>query len=69
MRYAIIIEPTGTGYSVYALDVPGCVATGATAEEAKREIQEALRFHFEALRQDGQPIPPPSAMVHHVDVV
>lgn len=68
MRYSIIIEPTDTGFSAYAPDVPGCVATGTTAEEVKHELQEALRFHFDGLRQDGSPIPPPSAQVVYVEV-
>lgn len=34
MRYAIVIENAGTNYSVYVPDLPGCIATGATAGEA-----------------------------------
>ena len=68
MRYSIIIEQTDTGFSAYAPDVPGCVAIGTTAEEVKRELQEALKFHVEGLQADGLPIPQPSARVDPVDV-
>lgn len=68
MRYAIVIENAGTNYSAYVPDLPGCVATGATAEEAEREIREAIEFHIEGLREDGLPIPQPSSAVRYVDI-
>jgi len=68
MRYAIVVENAGSNYSAYAPDLPGCAATGATVEEAQREIREAIEFHLEGLREDGLPIPPPSSAVGYVDV-
>ena len=68
MRYAIVIENAGTHYSAYAPDLPGCVATGVTAEEAEREIREAIEFHIEGLREDGLAIPQPSSAVRYVDI-
>ena len=68
MRYAVVIEKAEHNYAAYAPDVPGCVATGATAEEAGREIREALAFHLHGLREDGLPIPPPSSRVEYVEV-
>jgi predicted RNase H-like HicB family nuclease len=53
MRYAVAIEKAGANYSAYVPDLPGCVATGETREEAEREIREAVRFHLEGLREDG----------------
>jgi len=68
MRYAIVIENAGANYSAYVPDLPGCVATGATAEEAEREIREAIEFHIEGLREDGLPIPQPTSAVRYVDI-
>jgi predicted RNase H-like HicB family nuclease len=68
MRYAIVIENAGPNYSAYVPDLPGCVATGATAEEVEREIREAIEFHLEGLREDGFPIPAPSSAVRYVDI-
>jgi len=34
MRYAIVIERAEGNFSAYVPDLPGCVATGATIEEA-----------------------------------
>ena len=58
--YLIVIEDAGDNYGAYAPDVPGCVATGATVEECEREMREALVFHFEGLREFGEPIPAPT---------
>ena len=68
MRYASVIENAGTNYSAYFPDLPGCVATGATAEEAEREIREAIEFHIEGLREDGLAIPQPSSAVRYFDI-
>ena len=67
MRYAVVIERAQNNYSAYVPDLPGCVASGATIEEVKREIREAIRFHLEGLRQDGLPIPQPSTVCEYVD--
>ena len=68
MRYAIVIEKAEGNYGAYVPDLPGCVATGATIEETEREIQEAIAFHLEGLREDGLPIPEPSSRVEYVEV-
>ena len=59
-EYLIIIEAAERNYGAYAPDVPGCVATGETVEECVREMREALAFHFDGLREDGDPIPEPT---------
>ncbi|MEO8223544.1 MAG: type II toxin-antitoxin system HicB family antitoxin [Gammaproteobacteria bacterium] len=68
MRYAIVIETAGANFSAYVPDLPGCVATGASLEEADRSIREAIKFHLDGLREDGAPIPLPSSWVDYVDV-
>jgi predicted RNase H-like HicB family nuclease len=68
MRYAVVVEQAGENYSAYVPDLPGCVATGSTAEEATREIGEAIAFHLEGLRADGLPIPPAITAAQYVDV-
>ncbi len=67
-RYVIILEPTATGYSAYAPDVPGCVATGATREEAEREMRDALAFHLEGMLLAGLDLPVPASLAVEVDV-
>ena len=68
MRYAVVIEDTGSNFSAYVPHLPGCVATGATVAEAEVAIREAIEFHLEGLREDGSTIPPPSSKVEYVEV-
>jgi predicted RNase H-like HicB family nuclease len=68
MRYAIVIENAGGNYSAYVPDLPGCVATGATVQEAEQAIRDAIELHLEGLRRDGDPIPQPSSRVDYVEV-
>lgn len=68
MRYAIVIENSGSNYSAYVPDLPGCIATGATVAEAEQRIREAIEFHLEGMREDGTPIPVPSSRVEYVEV-
>jgi predicted RNase H-like HicB family nuclease len=67
-RYPLVIEPTSTGYSAFSPDVPGCAAVGDTEEETRRNFQDALAAHFEAMREIGEPIPEPRTSVDYVEV-
>ena len=68
VRYAIVIEQTDENYSAYVLDLPGCVATGATVAEVEQLIREAIEFHLQGMRLDGQAVPLPSSRVDYVEV-
>jgi len=62
-RYLIVIEGAdGANYSAYAPDLPGVVATGATREDCEREMQAAIAFHLEGLRDASEPVPEPSQL-------
>ena len=67
-KYLIIVEKTSTGYSAFSPDVPGCGSTGETKEEVERNIQEAIAFHIEGLRQEGYEVPEPSTYSSYVDI-
>ncbi len=67
MRYAIVIEKADGNYSAYAPDLPGCVATGDTPQEAEDNMREAIRFHLEGLAEDGLPIPPAQSTLAYVE--
>lgn len=68
MRYAIVVEKAGDNYSAYAPDLPGCIATGSSVKEAEQEIQAAIKFHIDGLREDGLPIPAPSSVVEYLEI-
>ncbi len=60
-RYLVLIEGgPPSNYSAWSPDVPGCAATGATVEEAEREMRAAIAFHLEGLAADGKALPEPS---------
>ena len=68
MRYAIILEPCGGSWSAHVPDLPGCVATGASIEETKARLRQAIEMHLAGLREDGLPIPRPSTAVDSIEV-
>lgn len=68
VEYAVVIEVGATGCSAYVPDLPGCVAAGDTEQEVKELIREAIEFHLEGMREDGEPIPLPTARVTYVTV-
>ena len=61
-------RPRPCPYSAFSPDVPGCAAVGDTQEETRRNFQDALAAHFEAMREIGEPIPEPRASVDYVEV-
>lgn len=68
MKYLIVIEPTQTGFSAYSPDLPGCVSTGPTREECEENMREAIEFHLDGLREQGQAIPKPDTSAAFVEV-
>lgn len=68
MQYLVVIERGSSSYGAYVPDLPGCVAVGETQNEVEALIHEAIEFHLEGLREDGQPIPRPSSTVQLVSV-
>ena len=64
----MILEKADGNYCACSPDIPGCIATGTTCEEAERNIREAIRFHLEGLREDGLPLPEPSSSTVYVEV-
>lgn len=63
LRYypAIIARDDGTDYGVVFPDLPGCVSTGETVQEAARCAAEALAGHIGSMVEHGDPVPDPSA--------
>jgi predicted RNase H-like HicB family nuclease len=68
MKYTVVIEKTGTGYSAYVPDLPGCVSVGRTREEMDRNIREAIELYLDELREQGTPAPLPTTDADYVTV-
>ena len=67
MRYLVVVEEGSSSFGAYVPDLPGCMAVGETREEVLDQIQEAIEFHLEGLKQNGQSIPRPSSTSALVD--
>jgi predicted RNase H-like HicB family nuclease len=67
-KYAIVVERAKRNYAAYVPDLPGCIATGATVEEAEERLREAIEVHIAGLREDGLPVPAPSSVVDYLEV-
>jgi predicted RNase H-like HicB family nuclease len=61
-EYLVVYEKTATGYSAYVPDLPGCITTGATLQETKKSMGEAIRGHLATMHEFGDPIPQPSTI-------
>ncbi|MEI6139712.1 MAG: type II toxin-antitoxin system HicB family antitoxin [Mariniphaga sp.] len=48
---------TGNNYCANSPILLGCVSTGATLAEMKKNIKEAIDFHVETCIEDNDPIP------------
>ena len=68
MNYLIVIEKSDTGYSAYSPDLPGCVSTGTTLEETEQNMQEAIKFHIDGLKEEGYDIRQPSSSPSWVEI-
>ncbi len=67
-KYLIVIEPTKTGFSAYSPDLPGCISTGRTREEVEANMREAIAFHLDGLREEGQKVPEPQTYSAYVEL-
>jgi predicted RNase H-like HicB family nuclease len=68
MEYLVVIERGPSSFGAYVPDLPGCVAVGETREEVEALIREAIEFHIEGLREEGQPLPEPSSTSQLVSI-
>jgi predicted RNase H-like HicB family nuclease len=62
MEYLVIYEKGPTSWGAYVPDLPGCVAAGETQEEVRELIEGAINLHLRGMREDGEPIPEPTAV-------
>jgi predicted RNase H-like HicB family nuclease len=57
MQTIIVNIDWENNYGAYSEEVSGCVATHKTLEGVKKAYIEALEFHLEGMRKDGDLIP------------
>ena len=68
MTYLVVIERGPSSFGAYVPDLPGCVAVAETRQEVEALIREAIEFHIEGLREEGQPLPEPSSTSQFVSI-
>jgi predicted RNase H-like HicB family nuclease len=68
-EYLVVYEKTGTGYSAYVPDLPGCITTGASLSDTKRNMQEAIQGHLAVMREFGDAIPQPTTEAERMQVI
>jgi predicted RNase H-like HicB family nuclease len=66
--HTVILERGQKNWSETEPDLPGCVAAAKTRAETERLIREAIQFHIEGLRADGDPVPEPTSAAIQVAV-
>ena len=58
-EYTVVIERSDQNCGAWVPDLDGCVATGATLDEVKVHIREAIEFHIEGMLLNGEDVPSP----------
>lgn len=67
-QFLVIIEEGPRNYSAYSPDLPGCVATGKTLDELKKNMVEAIQFHLEGLKKENMAIPVRQSRAEYLEV-
>ena len=67
-KFLMIIEKANGNYSAYSPDLLGCIATGKTVEETKRNMREAVEMHLKGLVEDGLAIPEPHTQSEFLNI-
>ena len=62
MRYPALIDGAAGAYGVVFPDLPGCVAMGATIDEALSNAEDAIQDWADSMESFGQAVPPPSPL-------
>ncbi|MDE0690180.1 MAG: type II toxin-antitoxin system HicB family antitoxin [Candidatus Poribacteria bacterium] len=63
MEYVVIFEKGENSYGASVPDLPGCIAVAETMAEVRELIAEAIEFHIQGLREDGEIVPQPSSIL------
>ncbi|OQA47177.1 MAG: hypothetical protein BWY52_00300 [Chloroflexi bacterium ADurb.Bin325] len=67
-RFLVVIEKADGNYSAYSPDLPGCVATGKTRNEAAENMHEAIEMHVRGLQEDNLVVPESHSFAEYIAV-
>jgi predicted RNase H-like HicB family nuclease len=55
-KVLVTVEMTNNNYAAYIDVLPGCVSTGKTFDELKKNMEESVEMHLETSREYGDEI-------------
>lgn len=67
-RFLSVIEKANGNDSAYSPDLPGCVATGRTREQAARNMLAAIEMHGRGLQEDDLPVPQSHSFAEYIAI-
>ncbi|GAC1565946.1 MAG: type II toxin-antitoxin system HicB family antitoxin [Ktedonobacteraceae bacterium] len=67
-RFLVIIEQVSHNYSAYVPDLQGCIATGKTLDDVKKNMREAIELHLQGMAEDNEELPTPHSLAEYLDV-
>ncbi len=67
-EYTIVIEDAGTNFAAYVIGLDGVITTGKTVDEVIENMREAIPFHLEGMRLNGDQLPEHLPLVRTIQV-
>ena len=67
-EYTIVIEDAGTNFAAYVIGLDGVITTGKTVDEIIENMREAIPFHLEGMRLNGDQLPEHLPLVKTIQV-
>ena len=68
-EYTIVIEDAGTNFAAYVIGLDGVITTGKTVDEVVENMREAIPFHLEGTRLNGDELPERPPLVKTIQVL
>ncbi len=56
-QFTVVIEPDEDAFHAYVPALPGCHTFGATLDETRSNIAEAMELHIDSMLEAGESIP------------
>ncbi|MCH8828939.1 MAG: type II toxin-antitoxin system HicB family antitoxin [Planctomycetes bacterium] len=68
MKFLVVIEKGESSWGAHVPDLPGCVAVADAREKVVELIRDAIDFHLEGMRKNGEEIPQRSSEGELIEV-
>lgn len=68
VNYGVSFERAEGNWAAYVPDLPGCMTTSSTLEEARASIRQAIEGHLEPQRAFGELVPEPASLAGEVEI-